>query len=688
MLRDVSYTLDRCERECLKTVFDELMKHVLIEAFMDLVKLWTGLIKYMRDNPQKADTISSMLADTPGKVEKSFAHLKAIASTSFGSELRRAPTLSEPLPDSIALPCGGAPYHDSRKFIGRENEIDVIHGELGPANMKDQRFCTIWGLAGMGKSKLAMEYAKRYEGDFYATLWISAQNVISIGQSFTNIAIDFGLQKATNGGKVDDNIRLVFNAIKKRGGNWLIIWDDVKEQATIRPHLTLNSKRVSTLVTTRYPEEAAVFRSRGTLLHLKKLSMDTSTELFERLLGPDNRYPEGSEDSRAAHVILQKMDGHPLGICTMATRIVAKNLSARGFLMRYRRDNIPVVPELADYEIALEAIWNESFQYLKDMKESRNGDCFDLLGVLSFCFPDAIPKTLFATEQPDDSEGVTPIFHDKQNRYEEACEMLRKSGLIDYDKDYTSITMHRVTQGAFLAFLGPEAIQSSFCLAASLIHRAFPKQVEGRSLHLQWDDCRTYIQHSNKLIKVYTESRLPHRRYQPLQPCEDFLELMANVCWYLVESGQDSECQRLSEIALKAVGPNTYRYAHLNNSLFAMSWFQNDLKSAFKYCGIAASSMKAHRPETSEEYLGILSNKASLLASDGKDTEALKLYLEVEETRKRYNYPQNIALAFINLGIGRLKSKMGEFDDAATRLEAARSIVQHEHGPHGKYMQQ
>lgn len=98
--------------------------------------------------------------------------------------------------------------------------------------------------------------------------------------------------------------------------------------------------------------------------------------------------------------------------------------------------------------------------------------------------------------------------------------------------------------------------------------------------------------------------------------------------------------------------------------------------------------MRAHRDATSEEYLGILSNKANLLASNEEDEEALRLYLQVEETRKRLGHPENIALAFINLGIGRLRCKMNDFNDAAARFEMARQIVQGEHGDRGKYMQQ
>lgn len=122
-----------------------------------------------------------------------------------------------PLPRDLLLPCGMTPYHDSNKFVGRQAELSAINEEMSPQNQKCHKLCTILGLGGVGKSKLALQYAKNYERQFYATLWISSQNAISIGQSFTNIALALQLRGAENGGNVDENIRLVFGAIQQRG---------------------------------------------------------------------------------------------------------------------------------------------------------------------------------------------------------------------------------------------------------------------------------------------------------------------------------------------------------------------------------------------------------------------------------------------------------------------------------------
>ncbi|PON27927.1 hypothetical protein TGAM01_v203064 [Trichoderma gamsii] len=261
---------------------------------------------------------------------------------------------------------------------------------------------------------------------------------------------------------------------------------------------------------------------------------------------------------------------------------------------------------------------------------------------------------------------------------------LRDQGLINSNPGFTGVSIHRLVQSAFLNDLTDETAQRFFDLAVTLVHHAFPKQVEGRPLHLYWDKCHIFIQHGVWLANVYADSLTSNRK---LHPSQKFSELLSNCIWYLVETGQHSEVQRISEIVLKAIDPTTYLYAHLHNSLLATAWLKNDLRNAFAHSDVVLSAMKPHREETSEEYVGILSNQANLLASNRDDEKALQLLLQVEDTRRQFHLPENIALAFVNLAIGRLRCRMGDLKDAEVRFYNAREIVRREHGENGQYMQ-
>jgi hypothetical protein len=100
--------------------------------------------------------------------------------------------------------------------------------------------------------------------------------------------------------------------------------------------------------------------------------------------------------------------------------------------------------------------------------------------------------------------------------------------LITADRDLRVITIHRLVQSAFRNFLGFEARQTAFDLMVRLVHSAFPKQVEGRPMHLQWAQCHMFIQHGVLLADVYQDSQATAH---PLQAPKELGELLSQCIW-------------------------------------------------------------------------------------------------------------------------------------------------------------
>lgn len=168
------------------------------------------------------------------------------------------------------------------------------------------------------------------------------------------------------------------------------------------------------LVTTRYPEEASYFRSRGSVLNLQKFSLADSRDLFAQLLGPGYLHADDAAETEAAGLLLQKLDGLAIGISTMATRILSKAQSIHSFLKRYRNGkHTSVQGELADYDLTLETLWNESFATLREEQNKGQASSFSLLGALSFCSPDRIPRELFVGRQLDSLREAPTFCHDR-----------------------------------------------------------------------------------------------------------------------------------------------------------------------------------------------------------------------------------------------------------------------------------
>jgi hypothetical protein len=118
------------------------------------------------------------------------------------------------------------------QFVGREEELAQIHERLQHASSR--RIVVLHGLGGIGKTQLAVEYAKRHRKDYSAVFRMNTKDEDTLKQSFTNIARRIYrdhpstyLKTATQ----SDNLDEVVDAIKRwlnhsRNSWWLLVYDN------------------------------------------------------------------------------------------------------------------------------------------------------------------------------------------------------------------------------------------------------------------------------------------------------------------------------------------------------------------------------------------------------------------------------------------------------------------------------
>jgi AAA+ ATPase superfamily predicted ATPase len=77
-------------------------------------------------------------------------------------------------------------FPKATQFVSREKELSKIHELLqGHSN----RSCVVLhGLGGIGKTQLAITYAKRHKEKYTATFWLNANNEDSLKLSFRVVA--------------------------------------------------------------------------------------------------------------------------------------------------------------------------------------------------------------------------------------------------------------------------------------------------------------------------------------------------------------------------------------------------------------------------------------------------------------------------------------------------------------------
>ena len=88
--------------------------------------------------------------------------------------------------------------HRNFDFVGRMDLLDKMYKFFHATSDCDKaglRCCPINGLAGQGKSQLALEYAHKYRDEYNATFWVNADTKDQLVDSYSLIAKEIALEK-------------------------------------------------------------------------------------------------------------------------------------------------------------------------------------------------------------------------------------------------------------------------------------------------------------------------------------------------------------------------------------------------------------------------------------------------------------------------------------------------------------
>ncbi len=133
------------------------------------------------------------------------------------------------LPPRIYLP-----FDRSPNFIGRDNELEKLHRLLdcGDNLAPENRCVAITGVAGIGKTQLAVEYAFRY-GPCYTggVYWVHAASSENFQSALATLAVPMGLNLPIN--LPDQIVAEHVLAFLRQPEPCLLILDDVKDSAVL-----------------------------------------------------------------------------------------------------------------------------------------------------------------------------------------------------------------------------------------------------------------------------------------------------------------------------------------------------------------------------------------------------------------------------------------------------------------------
>lgn len=160
-------------------------------------------------------------------------------------------------PKGVCL--GQAPYLDPALFVGRDAEIKKMQDALNRDRTWKQQRLVLGGMGGIGKTQLAVTYAKQH-GEYYTSIfWLNATSEATIKASFRAIA-DL-IYEVQDSAMLEGELSVIHMRrwlSDSINANWLLIFDNYDNPDGVNIELYYPPASHGTIiVTTRRPERVA-----------------------------------------------------------------------------------------------------------------------------------------------------------------------------------------------------------------------------------------------------------------------------------------------------------------------------------------------------------------------------------------------------------------------------------------------
>lgn len=277
-------------------------------------------------------------------------------------------------------------------FKGREKELDALRLALTAARGAGVLVRALHGLGGIGKSRLAVEYAWKHEADYSALLFVRAESAAALTANLAALAgaevIDLPEAEAPEDGP---KIVAVLNWLEANP-TWLLILDNVDDGEAAAAVTTLlpQFKGGHVIVTAR----AANFPAGIRKLELHALDEGPATDfLLERTCDDRAKAPD---DEPKARELARELGGLAPGLEQAGAQIATDRIGFEAYLKLWNDNRDKALgwsDPLTNSERTLATTWATSVKRLSPAGRR-------LLDRLAMLAPDPIPDSLLEVPGP------------------------------------------------------------------------------------------------------------------------------------------------------------------------------------------------------------------------------------------------------------------------------------------------
>lgn len=418
------------------------------------------------------------------------------------------------------------PYWRNPFFTDREDVLANLQRAFSPAQALP-RIQALSGLAGVGKTQVAAEYAYRHAHSYQAILWVHADSSETLQSSFVDLAETLGLPE-----KDEANQLLIVRTVKQwlqRNSRWLLVVDNLEDIALLRdvvpsPHsghilVTTRSRRTGQVA--RRVDVPALHIDEGALLLLRRTNVLPPGATLDTV---------STEDSTSAKAIAQEVGGLPLALDQAGAYIEETGRGLSDYVGLYQQYSFALLQRRGgsdqDHPASVATTFSLSFARMRE----RNAAAVELLEFCAFLHPDAIPEDMLvdgASVLPPAlrAVGTNPIEFDR------TIEDVLKFSLIQREPTRAILIVHRLVQIIIKGMMSEERQKEFVECIVRVIDTVFPVPELAN-----WTRCQKYLPQAQVCAGLV-------KQYQVLLP--EAAQFLCRVGIYLSERGLYDEAEAL-----------------------------------------------------------------------------------------------------------------------------------------------
>ncbi len=575
------------------------------------------------------------------------------------------------------VPVSNVPFPRNAFFTGREEILVALHRALGAQQTVTlTQSSALYGLGGVGKTQIALEYTYRHALEYSAVFWIRAETVTSIVSSLSQIAEVLQLP-----GRDDHNQQRVIAAVQRwlsTHGQWLLIWDNMEDLELLDRFLpSIGSGAV--LITTRCQvlgthargiDLVPMKQEEGVLFLLRRAKVLSPEATREQLHQFAQRMPA---HYAAAVELVSALGGLPLALDQAGAYLEETQCACSAYLDLFRTRRAALLQLRGKGSCMHPESVSTTFALAITATAQHHPAVLDLLRVCAMLQADAIPEELFRQGGEHLGETLQAVCRDPLE-WDQVVGVACAYSLLQRQSEEQMLSIHRLVQAVVLeSMTQAEREQWSRCVLSAL-DAASPE----------------VLPHTEQATRKRCERLLPHmlQGLQQANTVEDsptLATLAYKAALYIYQcAGRYTEAQPLFQRALhireRVFGPDHPKVAEVLHGLATLFWDQGNVQAEALYQRALAIREQALGPEH-PRVAPTLNNLGILRWEQGRYDEAEALYqraLAIIEQALGPDYP--LAANTLN-NLAELYRNQGRYDEAEALGQRALTIGEQALGP-------